>query len=47
MAIKLVDTARPNNHVDNEHLGTFPVVYAEDYQKKNFMMVVQLLKRQN
>lgn len=30
MAIKLVDTARPNNHVDNEHLGTFPVVYAED-----------------
>lgn len=30
MAIKLADTARPNNHVDNEHLGTFPVAYAED-----------------
>lgn len=30
MAIKLADTARPNNHVDSEHLGTFPVAYAED-----------------
>lgn len=30
MAIKLADTARPNNHVDAEHLGTFPVAYAED-----------------
>lgn len=30
MAIKLADTARPNNYVDREHLGTFPVAYAED-----------------
>lgn len=30
MAIKLADTARPNNYVDSEHLGTFPVAYAED-----------------
>lgn len=30
MAIKLADTARPNNYVDAEHLGTFPVAYAED-----------------
>lgn len=30
MAIRLADTARPNNHVDAEHLGTFPVAYAED-----------------
>ena len=30
MAIKLADTARPNNHVDAEHPGTFPVAYAED-----------------
>lgn len=30
MAIKLADTARPNNHIDSEHLGTFPVAYAED-----------------
>lgn len=30
MAIRLADTARPNNYVDNEHLGTFPVAYAED-----------------
>lgn len=30
MAIRLADTARPNNHVDAEHLGTYPVVYAED-----------------
>lgn len=30
MAIKLADTARPNNYVDAEHLGTYPVAYAED-----------------
>lgn len=30
MAIKLADTARPNNYVDAEHLGTFPVAFAED-----------------
>ena len=30
MAIKLADTTRPNNYVDSEHLGTFPVAYAED-----------------
>ena len=30
MAIKLADTARPNNYVDAEHQGTFPVAYAED-----------------
>ena len=30
MAVKLADTARPNNYVDAEHLGTFPVAYAED-----------------
>lgn len=30
MAIKLADTARPNNYVDTEHPGTFPVAYAED-----------------
>jgi hypothetical protein len=30
MAIKLADTARPNNHIDAEHPGTFPVAYAED-----------------
>lgn len=30
MAIKLADTARPNNYVDAEHPGTFPVAYAED-----------------
>lgn len=30
MAIRLADTARPNNHVDSEHLGTYPVAYAED-----------------
>ena len=30
MAVKLADTARPNNYVDSEHLGTFPVAYAED-----------------
>lgn len=30
MAIKLADTARPNNYVDDEHLGTFPVAFAED-----------------
>jgi len=30
MAIKLADTARPNNYVDAEHLGTFPVAYADD-----------------
>lgn len=30
MAIKLADTARPNNYVDSEHLGTYPVAYAED-----------------
>ncbi len=30
MAIKLADTTRPNNYVDAEHLGTFPVAYAED-----------------
>lgn len=30
MAIRLADTARPNNYVDSEHLGTYPVVYAED-----------------
>lgn len=30
MAIRLADTARPNNYVDPEHLGTFPVAYAED-----------------
>ena len=30
MAIKLADTARPNNYVDQEHLGTYPVAYAED-----------------
>jgi len=30
MAIKLADTARPNNHVDQNHLGSFPVAYAED-----------------
>ena len=30
MAIKLADTTRPNNHVDDEHLGTFPVAWAED-----------------
>lgn len=30
MAVKLADTARPNNYADAEHLGTFPVAYAED-----------------
>jgi len=30
MAIKLADTARPNNYTDAEHPGTFPVAYAED-----------------
>ena len=30
MAIRLADTARPNNYVDAEHKGTFPVAYAED-----------------
>ncbi len=30
MAIRLADTARPNNYVDAENLGTFPVAYAED-----------------
>lgn len=30
MAIRLADTARPNNYVDSEHLGTYPVAYAED-----------------
>ena len=30
MAIRLADTARPNNYVDAEHQGTFPVAYAED-----------------
>ena len=30
MAIKLADTTRPNNYVDAEHQGTFPVAYAED-----------------
>lgn len=30
MAIKLADTARPNNYIDAEHPGTFPVAYAED-----------------
>lgn len=30
MAIRLADTARPNNYVDAEHPGTFPVAYAED-----------------
>lgn len=30
MAIKLADTARPNNYVDAEHPGTFPVAYADD-----------------
>lgn len=30
MAIRLADTARPNNYVDDEHLGTYPVAYAED-----------------
>lgn len=30
MAIRLADTARPNNHIDAEHPGTFPVAYAED-----------------
>ena len=30
MAIRLADTARPNNYVDAEHKGTFPVAYADD-----------------
>ena len=30
MAIRLADTTRPNNYVDAEHKGTFPVAYAED-----------------
>ena len=30
MAIRLADTARPNNYVDKEHPGSFPVAYAED-----------------
>lgn len=30
MAVKIADTVRPNNHVDSEHLGTYPVAYAED-----------------
>ena len=30
MAIKLADTARPNNYIDAEHPGSFPVAYAED-----------------
>lgn len=30
MAIRLADTARPNNYVDAEHLGTYPVAYADD-----------------
>lgn len=30
MAIRLADTARPNNHINAEHPGTFPVAYAED-----------------
>ena len=30
MAIKLADTTRPNNYVDAEHLGSFPVAWAED-----------------
>ncbi len=30
MAIKLADTTRPNNYVDEQHKGTFPVAWAED-----------------
>lgn len=30
MAIRLADTARPNNYIDAEHPGSFPVAYAED-----------------
>lgn len=30
MAIRLADTARPNNYVDAEHPGSFPVAYADD-----------------
>lgn len=30
MAIKLADTTRPNNYVDSEHLGSFPVAWAAD-----------------
>ena len=30
MAIRLADTARPNNYIDAEHPGSFPVAYADD-----------------
>ena len=30
MAIRLADTARPNNFIEGEQQGTFPVAYAED-----------------
>ena len=30
MAIRLADTARPNNFIEGEQRGTFPVAYAED-----------------